>query len=256
MIRPPDNPLPNSDIVLIMSLFAAMDVHTMETQTLQGLIAICSGMLSEAEAERHRTDYQDFLNRLSAELRGRGQAATKIQSVFRGNQGRKGAEHERELQKQTKASIAIQNAFRVHQAKNTLKALREQQAIQVQQALEAKNRQESLQKADTLLQGQVNPALVSVDQKLEVARLLEAYQKAQARVPAKAKNSSPQLRAARAANSALDSYIEQIIHLVQSALEAQQKQLEAAITVNLPADFRQNGAARKRLNFLFLPLVS
>jgi hypothetical protein len=144
----------------------------------------------------------------------------------------------------------------VHQAKNTLKALREQQAIQIQQALEAKNRQESLQKADTLLQGQVNPALVSVDQKLEVARLLEAYQKAQARVPAKAKNSSPQLRAARAANSALDSYIEQIIHLVQSALEAQQKQLEAAITVNLPADFRQNGAARKRLNFLFLPLVS
>jgi hypothetical protein len=107
MIRPPDNPLPNSDIVLIMSLFAAMDVHTMETQTLQGLIAICSGMLSEAEAERHRTDYQDFLNRLSAELRGRGQAATKIQSVFRGNQGRKGAEHERELQKQTKASIAF-----------------------------------------------------------------------------------------------------------------------------------------------------
>jgi hypothetical protein len=228
-----------------MSLFATMNLREMKTNTVQCLMETCDLMLKEAVAEAHWQDYQELKIRLAAEYHDREQAAIKIQSLFRGNKARAETRAEiqrRELEKQNQAALTIQSAFRMHKARNTLEGLRRQQELKVNQ---------QLQQADTLLEEQIDdPSMVDRDAKLEIARLLEVYEAAELNAKGK-KATHPSKRASRAAKTELDEYVAQIVHLVEAQLAAQKKILDAARTVTLPADFRQNGALVDYGNFLY-----
>jgi hypothetical protein len=234
----------------ILSLFATMDVRAMDTATVQELISVCEGMMKEKAAEQHWPDYQDLMTRLNSELNTRNAAATKLQSLFRGKMARDEA-LERRVERQNQAALTIQCAFRMFQAKNTLGALKEQQELQTRQELE---KQQALVKADTELTARKVDtkvaALVTPESKLEIARLLEIYEKAEGAAKGK-KATHPSSRTARKLEGDLDIYVAQIVHLIEAQLEAEKQILDKARSVTLPPDFRQNGSSVDYGAFLY-----
>ena len=217
----------------------------MDLSGLEELGRICQAMMGEKMAEAHWNDYQELSNRIAAQTT-MVRAAITLQSAFRGKLGRDAAEARRkEIQDQTRAALTIQSAFRMFQAKQTLKALKTQQELKTQQSLDAADAELGERSVTTAV-----VARVTKDQKLELSRLKAAYERLPNK-PKGAKANHPKAVAQRKALEMLDSYIEQIVHLIESDLATEKKQADLARTVTFPADFKPIGAMVDYGTFLY-----
>jgi hypothetical protein len=247
-----------------MSLFAAISVKEMSDPALAELASICQEMVKRlGEDHPHRADYEELRTRLEGEERSRAailaernRAATLIQSAIRGKLARddyaEKQEEARLLEQRTKAALTIQTIFRGHQARKTFAEMKAQAADALRLEQERQTELQLIAKAEVLLSDKkVDPARVSKDQKLQVGRLLEAYNKADEAVPSRKKASRAALSTLSKADKELSGYLDQIIEAVTAEIIEEKRQAEAAVSVVEPADFSREGARVKCGPFYF-----
>ena len=238
-----------------MPLFSDISVKEMSDPALAELADICSEMLRQLPEEHpHRSDYEELRGRLEGEQRSRAKileernrAATVLQAAILGKLARdeaaKRVEEARLLEQRTKAALAIQSFFRGNKARSNYAVMKQQAAEALAQEQIRQTELQLIAKAETSLsRNQTDPARVSRDEKLQVARLLEAHEAAEKDVPSRKKASRPAVRKLDAASAELDRYVDLIAQAVKSTIAEEMRAAEAAISVVEPADFTREGA--------------
>ncbi len=247
-----------------MSLFSAIDVSQMTDLGLEELAHICSEMVKQLEDDHphpHRTDYEELRGRLEGELRSRAEilkqrtkAATILQSAIRGKLARDEAERLREearvLEQKTKAALAIQALFRGNQARSNFADMKAKAAEALKQEQERQTQAQLIKADQKLTVEKVDLARVKQDEKLALAKLIDAYDRAKVAAPNRKAPRAKQQALTKAENE-LNGYVDLLIAAIESQIVAEKKRADAARSVVLPPEFRPNGAFRDCTTVLY-----